>query len=110
MPKKFPALVLCCALLAAASTRPALADTPTKSADEKARAERVKSGALKQVSDAKAESALPNVGTQAPTHPQASHLSTGAKIAIGVGVAAAVVVIVAVVVARNSDARPFLRF
>ena len=104
MPKKCSALALCCALLLAASARPAFADTPPKPADEKARAERVKAGALKLVSDARAESALPNVGAQAPAPPQANHLTKGTKIAIVVVVAA--VIVVAVVVATRVNNEP----
>ena len=102
--RKCPALALCCALLFAAGLRPALAGTPTNAPDEKARGERIKAAALRLVSDAEAESALPNVGTQAPAPRQANHLSKKTKIAIAVVVAA--VVIAAVVVAAKANDAP----
>lgn len=102
MLKKLPALALCCALLTAAC--PALADTPTKPADGKAPGKRIRATAHRLISDAKEETALPNIGAQAPTRPHANHLSKETKIAVGVAVAVAVVVAI-VVAAKANDGR-----
>jgi hypothetical protein len=61
-----------------------------------ARDEKLKSTMLKLVADAKSESSRPAIHTH-PQTPHSNNLSTGQKIAIGVGVVVAVVVVVGII-------------
>ncbi len=103
MLRKCSAVTLCCALLLAVA-RPALADTPAKPTDDKARAERIRAAAHKLIADARDEAARPYDGAQSKYPPQANHLSKGTKVAIGVTVAVAV--IVAIVIATKANNGP----
>ena len=64
------------------------------------RSERLKSGTLKLVADAKAEANHVTIRPQSQV-PHSNNLSTGQKVAIGVGIAVTVLVVL-IIAARNS--------
>jgi len=95
MYKKNLSVMLLVLLVCSMSGRAVLADTLAKT--ETARNERMQATVSKLVRDAKAERNAPLIAVPQSPNARGNNLSTGAKVAIGVGIVAAIVVIIFVV-------------
>jgi len=96
MYKKNLSVMLLVLLVYSMSGRAVLADTPTKTETAR-RNERMQATVSKLVRDAKAERNTPLIAVPQSPNARGNNLSTGAKVAIGVGIVAAIVVIIFVV-------------